>query len=170
MSCWDWDTDQIKVWTIDLLRDCQDTIHVMWLFGKEVSAACQDYLTYVAKYIAQGRRSELVVGGLIRSSGGWSVVKKTHQMQDQMKSEELILGDGEFTQSLLYEAWERIEERYRFQAHDDGLDKITIQVSSEMGVEPDQVWCPANIRLQSKHSVYCVIGGKKSGVKRHGII
>ena len=32
--------------------------------------------------IAQGRRSELVGGGLIRSTGGWSVVKAMRRVQD----------------------------------------------------------------------------------------
>ncbi len=56
------------------------------------------------KGIAQGRRPELVGGGLIRSAGGWSVIKTMRQVQDHMKSDERILGDGDFTQSVLDEA------------------------------------------------------------------
>ncbi len=47
-----------------------------------------------------------------------------------MKSDELILSDGDFTQSVLDEAKERLEERYRLQAQGYDLEKVTIRVSS----------------------------------------
>jgi hypothetical protein len=39
----------------------------------------------------------------------WSAVKAIRRAQDHMKSDERILGDGEFTQSVLDEAKERLE-------------------------------------------------------------
>ena len=51
-----------------------------------------------------------------------------------MKSDERILGDGDFTQFVLDEARERLEERYRLQAQGYDLDKVTIRVSSELGL------------------------------------
>jgi len=65
-------------------------------FGKQVSAARQAYRDYVAKGIAQGLRPELVGGGLIRSAGGWSVVKMMRRVQDHRKSDERILGVPDF--------------------------------------------------------------------------
>jgi hypothetical protein len=44
------------------------------------------------------------------------VIKAMRRAQDHMKSDERILGDGDFTQSVLDEAKERLEEHYRFQA------------------------------------------------------
>ncbi len=66
---------------------------------------------------------ELVGGGLIRSAGGWSAVKAMRRAQAHMKSDEPILGDGEFTQLVLDEAKERLEERYRLQAQGYDLEK-----------------------------------------------
>ena len=103
-------------------RDFQDTDYVLRLFGKKVPAARKAYRGYVEKGIAQGRRPELVGGGLIRSAVGWSVIKTMRQVQDHMKSDERILGDGDFTQSVLDEAKERLEERCRGQAQ--GYDSI----------------------------------------------
>jgi hypothetical protein len=40
-------------------------------------------------------------------------IKATRHAQDHMKSDERILGDGDFTQCVLDEAKERLEERYR---------------------------------------------------------
>ena len=38
------------------------------------------------------------------------------------------------------EAKERLEERYRLQAKGYDLKKITIRVSSELGIDVEQVW------------------------------
>jgi len=97
-------------------RNFQDTGYVLQLFGKKVPAARRAYHTYVEKGIAQGRRPELVGGGLVRSAGGWSAVKAMRRVQDHMKSDERILGDGDFAQSVLDEAKERLEERSMLQA------------------------------------------------------
>ena len=66
-------------------RDFQDTDYILRLFGEKVSAARKAYRVYVKKGIAQGRRPELVGGGLIRSAGGWSVIKAMRRVQDHMK-------------------------------------------------------------------------------------
>ena len=56
-------------------RDFQDTDYILRLVREKVSATRKAYRIYVKKAIAQGRRPELVGGGLIRSAGGWSVIK-----------------------------------------------------------------------------------------------
>ena len=83
----------------------------MRLFGETVPAARKAYRSYVERGMAQGRRPELVGGGLIRSAGGWSMVNAMRRTPDHMKSDERILGGGDFTQSVLDEAKERLEER-----------------------------------------------------------
>ena len=50
--------------------------------------------------------------------------------KDHMKSDERILGDGEFTQFVLDKAKERLEERYQLKAQGYNLDKVAIRVSS----------------------------------------
>jgi hypothetical protein len=145
-------------------RAFQNTDYVLQLFGKKVSAARRNYRTYVEKGIAQGRRPELVGGGLIRSAGGWSGVKAMRRAQDHMKSDERILGDGDFTQSVLDEAQERLEERYRLQAQGYELDKVAIRVSSELGIDPEQVWRSGKHRLTVKaRSLFCYWAVRKLG-------
>jgi len=121
-------------------REFQDINYVLRLFGDKVPAARQAYRAYVERGIAQGRRPELVGGGLIRSAGGWSGVKAMRRGQDHMKSDERILGDGEFTQFVLDEASERLEERYRLESQGYDLNKVTLRVASELGIDPQQVW------------------------------
>ncbi len=148
-----------------LQREFQNADYVLRLFGKKVPAARQAYRSYVKRGIAQGRRPELVGGGLIRSAGGWSVVKAIRRAKDPMKSDERILGDGEFTQFVLNEARERLEERYPLKAQGYDLDKVTIRVSSALGIVPEQVWLPGKHPLTVKaRSLLCYWAVRKLGV------
>jgi hypothetical protein len=53
----------------------QDTGYVLKLFDKNKKAAREKYLEFVRKGILQGKRKDLVGGGLVRSFGGWEAVK-----------------------------------------------------------------------------------------------
>ncbi len=97
-------------------REFQSTDYILQQFGKKLPSARRAYRAYVEKGIAQGRRPELVGGGLIRSAGGWSAVKAMRRAKDHMKSDERILGDGEFAQSILDGAKEHLDERYRLKS------------------------------------------------------
>ena len=48
---------------------------------------------------------------------------------------------------------ERLEERYRLQAQGYDLEKVTIRVSSELGIDPEQVWAagkhPITVKARS---------------------
>jgi putative transposase len=137
-------------------RDFQDTEYVLKLFGKKVSAARKGYRGYLAKGVEQGRRPELVGGGLIRSAGGWSAVKAMRRAQSRMKGDERILGDGEFAQSVLDAAKEQYEERYLLQAQDHDLDTVAQRVSALLGINPEQVWASGKHPLTVKaRSLLC---------------
>ena len=145
-------------------RDFQDTAYVLRLFGRKVAAARKAYRAYVDKGIARGRRPELVGGGLVRSAGGWSAVKAMRRAQDHMKSDERILGDGEFTQAVLDQAQERLEERYRLEVLGYDLEKVTMRVSSELGIDPEKVWRAGKYPLTVKaRSLLCYWAVRKLG-------
>jgi REP element-mobilizing transposase RayT len=134
-------------------RDFQDIEYVLRLFGKKVPAARKAYRAFVSKGITQGRRPELVGGGLVRSAGGWSELKAMRRAQIRMKGDERILGDGDFTQSVLDSAKEQFEQRYHLKAQGYNLDKIALRVSNVLGVEPKQVWAagkhPMTVKARS---------------------
>jgi len=137
-------------------RDFQDIEYVLNLFGKKVSAARKGYRAYLAKGVEQGRRPELVGGGLIRSAGGWSVVKAMRRAQSRMKGDERILGDGEFAQSVLDEAKEQYEKRYLLQAQGHDLETVAQRVSALLGINPEQVWASGKHPLTVKaRSLLC---------------
>jgi len=137
-------------------RDFQDVEYVLRFFGKKVTAARKAYRTFVNKGIRQGRRPELVGGGLIRSAGGWSVLKAMRRAQVRMKGDERILGDGEFTQSVLDSAKEQVEQRYRLEAQGYNLDKAALRVSTVLGLDPEQIWAPGKHPMTVKaRSLLC---------------
>jgi putative transposase len=51
-------------------RPWQDRDYVLKFFGRTEWEATRGYVSYVAKGVGQGRRAELVGGGLLRSAGG----------------------------------------------------------------------------------------------------
>jgi putative transposase len=91
----------------------QETGYVLSYFGKRLSNARESYYAYVKEGISQGRRPELVGGGLIRSLGGWDVIKKSGLKSiGRVKGDDRILGDSEFVLQVLNEAHERFDRYY----------------------------------------------------------
>jgi len=84
-----------------LRNDWQDRDYVLEWFGTKEAEAQKAYRQFVKKGIDQGRRPDLVGGGLIRSQGGWSAVKTRRRLGMREKSDERILGSGDFVQRLM---------------------------------------------------------------------
>jgi len=79
-----------------LKNDWQDVEGVLHLFGKRVSQARRGYKSFLANGLDQGRRDDLTGGGLVRSVGGWKNAKAMRKAKIWQKSDERILGDGDF--------------------------------------------------------------------------
>jgi hypothetical protein len=117
----------------------QDVDYILGLFGKRVSEARKAYRAYVQKGIRQGRRPELVGGGLIRSAEGWSEVKGLRRAHAHMKGDERILGDGDFVKSVLDAANEQLERKYMLAAKGFDFEKVAQRVTEVFGIDIDQV-------------------------------
>ncbi len=117
----------------------QDTDSVLQLFGKSQYAARKKYRDFVEKGIGRGRNPEMTGGGLLRSIGGWGVLKSMRRMKIHIKGDERILGDSDFVEKVLSQASEHVERRYRLKAEGWTLPKITERVAEIFGIEKDQV-------------------------------
>ena len=62
--------------------------------------------------ISEGRRPDLVGGGLIRSVGGWSEVLSLCRAKERVFTDERILGSGDFVETILREADERLKHQF----------------------------------------------------------
>ena len=81
---------------------------VLLFFGETISKGRQEYRRFVGEGIYQGRQPGLAGGGLIRSAGGWKAVRMLCKAGMFQKSDERILGDGEFVERVLSEADEQM--------------------------------------------------------------
>ena len=93
-------------------KEWQDDKYVLKWFGDKVGEARRAYRHYVAAGVDQGQRPDLVGGGLVRSQGGWSSVKTMRHLGIMEKSDDRILGSGDFVESMLNQADEKV--KYQF--------------------------------------------------------
>ncbi len=127
-------------------RDWQDTRGVLRFYGERLGIARRRYKEFVQEGIIQGKREDLTGGGLIRSHGGWTVVRALRKAKIFQKSDERILGDGSFVEEVLSASQECMERKYRLQAQGIDLARITSRVSELMGVQPLGLWGPGKER------------------------
>jgi putative transposase len=117
-------------------RSWQDVDFVLHYFGKRVRNARREYLAYVEAGVAQGRRRDLVGGGLVRSLGGWAEAEKLRlKGQDHIKSDERILGDSDFVDSVLAQAEEHYMRQCALRRRGYDLQKVAERVAEIYGIK-----------------------------------
>ena len=114
-------------------RAWQDTQGILGLFGKSVGAARRGYKKFMEGGIDQGKRGDLTGGGLIRSAGGWDEVRALKKERIFQKSDERILGDGDFVEGVLRSAEEAMEKRYALRSRGYDLAKAAFEGSRGTG-------------------------------------
>ncbi len=107
----------------------QDTEYILRLFGKRKGRAKRKYSDFVRNGITQGRRPDLIGGGLLRSQGGWSGVKAMLETGGRQKGDERILGDGAFVTEVLSQAEEQLQKKYRIKAEGYDFEKLVDRVA-----------------------------------------
>ncbi len=104
----------------------QDTEGVLVLFGENKKSAMTRYGDFVRNGLSMGQRPELTGGGLVRSAGGWSALRSLRQLKIHLKSDERILGDSEFVDSVLVAAGETMERQYRLKARGSASVRLSL--------------------------------------------
>jgi putative transposase len=146
-------------------NDWQDTKWVLRLFHTKLPIARRRYRAFVEKGISEGRRSDLTGGGLIRSSGGWAAVKAKRMAKIFEKSDERILGDGDFVEQVLAASKEQVEKKYKLIAEGYDLDKIVSKVCDLMQLEPFNIWATGKERTRVEaRSLLCYWAVRDLGI------
>jgi putative transposase len=146
-------------------NDWQDTKWVLRLFHTKLPIARRRYRAFVEKGISEGRRSDLTGGGLIRSSGGWAAVKAKRMAKIFEKSDERILGDGDFVEQVLAAPKEQVEKKYKLIAEGYDLDKIVSKVCDLMQLEPFNIWATGKERTRVEaRSLLCYWAVRDLGI------
>lgn len=134
----------------------QDSDAILAFFGKRASSARPDYRAFVAKGIDQGKRMDLIGGGLIRSAGGWTTVKENRRTGIHFKSDERILGQSDFVGQILSKSNEAFERRYALKARGVDINYIARKVAGLLDMPVDEVWLPGRYeRLVTARSLIC---------------
>lgn len=137
-------------------NDWQEVDYVLRLFGDTQATARGRYREFVWKGIAQGRRSDLIGGGLLRSQGGWAAVRALRRAGAYQKGDERILGDGEFVDEVLSHADEQLQQKYRMQAEGYDLQKLIERVAEIMEISSEEMVAPGKDRKRTQaRSMLC---------------
>lgn len=116
----------------------QDVNTILAYFGKGKKAV-EKYEEFVKEGAVQGRRPELVGGGLLRSQGGWSQVLSLRRKGIKVGSDERILGGDEFIQRLMSEAEERERETLRLGRKVPDLQTLAKRITKGEAIEESEL-------------------------------
>lgn len=121
-------------------RHWQATAYVLQSFGRTGARARKAYGAYVEAGMYQGRRADLVGGGLIRSLGGWSAVRdRRGKGNGHIKSDERILGESDFVETILARANERYTRQYALQRQGYGFRQVIERVAALCQIDSHEV-------------------------------
>jgi putative transposase len=84
-------------------------------------------------------RDELTGGGLIRSLRGWTEAREALKGGVHVMSDERILGDSDFVDSIISQSDEHYERRHKLRRQGYDLRRIAERVSVVLGIKPDEV-------------------------------
>lgn len=134
----------------------QMTDTVLALFGTKQLPAKHNYHEFMADGVGLGRQPGLTGGGLIRSAGGWAGVQQLRKAGNFQKSDERILGDGNFVETVLIEADEHLKRMYAYKAKGITLDQLQQTVAALVGINPEDLYGSAKTRAVAKgRTLYC---------------
>ncbi len=146
-------------------NDRQDTDKVLGRFGDKAGPARRAYGAFVEKGITLGKRSDLTGGGIVRSAGGWTAVKALKKAKIFQKSDERILGDGDFVERVLANANEAMERKYDLASRGFTLDKVANRVAEVLGMKPEDVWAAGKYRhIVEARSLLCYWAVRELGI------
>jgi putative transposase len=146
-------------------RSWQDRDYVLRYFGQTEKEAKRGYVSYVSEGVEEGRRPELVGGGLLRSVGGWKGVRELRDSGERVRADERILGGSEFVERVLRESEEEWERRSLLRKRGVDLRWLMERVASHFGVETESLKSGSKVPTISKaRAVLCYLAVRKIGL------
>jgi len=148
----------------------QDVNYILALFGKRVGVARKRYEEYLEEGVGLGKRPDLIGGGLIRSMGGWSEVKRMRIGKVRFKGDERILGDSEFVMEVLKESEESFERKYELRTQGYDIERVACRVASLFEIAPEDIYSPGKYKDRVKaRSVLCYWAVRELGETEIGL-
>ena len=116
----------------------QDTGYVLSQFGHNHNGRA-NYLQFVKEGAGQGRRPELVGGGLVRSLGGWSQVLALRRRERKTAYDQRILGDSEFVQEVTTGLDDRVKRNLRLSGQRTDIESLAAGVCRQYKISAGEL-------------------------------
>ena len=146
-------------------RTWQDRDYVLGYFGKTEKEAKRRYMEFVSRGVEEGRRPDLVGGGLLRTVGGWKGLKDLRDSGEKVRADERILGGSEFVERVLRESSEKWEEKFILRQRGVDLPRLLQMVASRFGTDPEDLKSGSKVPSVSKaRSALCYLAVRKLGI------
>ncbi len=154
----------------DQANDWQNSAAVLQVFGAKAARARERYRLFVQEGVEQGKRPELTGGGMIRSLGGWTVVKGLGKEQELRKGDERILGDSDFVEETLRQAAEGWRREHRLLAKGVELSHVLLAVAELLEVKAEEITKPGKERQRVRaRSLLCYWAVRELGMTMSGM-
>jgi len=112
----------------------QERDYVLRQFSEYKGKAVRTYRKFMEEGKDQGKRSELIGGGLIRSLGGWSQVLSLRGKKDSITHDARILGGEDFVTEILKEADRNLKRQLRPREKTALIDQFIKKICKEEGI------------------------------------
>ena len=132
-----WSGHSVLVGTWD--NAWQECEYVLRQFSDKPKTAIRVYRQFVDEGKDQGRRPELVGGGLIRSLGGWSRVLSFRRERGKGKYDDRILGGGDFVNEILKEADKKVVRQLRYGQKEQPIEVVIQRMCGQEGIKEEEL-------------------------------
>jgi REP element-mobilizing transposase RayT len=146
-------------------REWQDIEEILRYFGKGWKVAVKRYIAFIEEGISQGKRQDLVGGGLLRSMGGWSEVVSMRRRGMGIASNERILGSGAFVERVIAEVEGKEREMLRLRRKVPALSALLREVAEREGVGEEELRVVRRTReVVRVTKLFCQLAVRKYGL------
>lgn len=149
----------------DVPREWQDQAEVLARFGKTLKSGRAAYEAFVAQGRTPGAGPKFGGGGLLRSLGGWSVLKGLRAKKVKIKGDERILGAGKFVEKVLSQADAQVQAGDRLRKRRLKVSVVLKTVARYYGVEEKAVQSGSKARPVARaRAIICALGVHHGGL------
>ena len=148
-------------------RNWQNIDDVLMHFGNKKRTAIRGYLRFIEDGLSMGKRDDLTGGGLRRSAGGWEEVKKMAKEKIKWRSDERILGEGDFVEDILNRLEEDYEKKTRLQRKGWNLKKVSENVIKKLNIKNKDLFLRTRKNnIVNARALVCYLGCRELGLTR----
>jgi hypothetical protein len=117
----------------------QSCDEILERFGKTRADAQSNYRQFIAEGELMGRREDLTGGGLRRSAGGWQGVAALKKAKEYWRSDERVLGDGGFVESMLKISDESLIRKERLRQQGWNMERLVERACAITGICKEEI-------------------------------